>query len=66
MSCMILRRLAIPRGFSDQARNAQYPTLYLRYCALGRRQVGAREPGGNAVGVMLITRSILTNKAAAP
>ena len=67
-----------PFARRDQARNAQYPTLYLSYCALGRRQVGleerseatvlvgAGEPGGDAVGVMLITRPVLTSKAATP
>jgi hypothetical protein len=36
---------AVPRGRSDQAGNAQYPTLYLCYGALGGRQVGLEERG---------------------
>ncbi len=52
--------------FADQPRNAENPTFGLRYSAFRRRQVGiegcgeagvpvgAGEPGGDAVGVVLV------------
>ena len=58
--------------------NAQYPALHLRHRALGRRQVGlqerrkatvpvgARQPGGDAEGVVLIAGAALVGEAAAP
>ena len=63
---------------SYQAGNTQYPPLHLRHCALRRRKYGfqecgeaaipvsARQPGGNAIGVVLIARSPLLSEATAP
>ena len=68
--------VALP--YADQPRNAQNPAFGLRQCAFGWRQVwikeggeaavpvGAGEPGGDAVGVVLIRGAALAGKVAAP
>ena len=65
-------RAIYPLIGSDRAGNAQDPALQLRHLALTRRQVGfqqrgkaaipvsARQPGGNAIGVVLVARAVLT------
>ena len=62
----------------DQAGNAQYPAFNLRHNAFRRGQiglqqrpkaaipVGAGEPSGDAIGVVLVRRAALGRKAAAP
>jgi hypothetical protein len=64
--------------FSDQTRNAQYPTLNVRQRAFRWRKVGveesheaaitvgARQPGGDAICVVLIAVAAFTGEAAAP
>src|SRR5262249_10794463 len=63
---------------ADQARYPQYPALDLRHGPFGRRKVelqeareravavGAREPGGDAEGVVLVGRAPFGREAAAP
>jgi|ERR1700730_12807428 hypothetical protein len=63
---------------TDQAGNAQYPAFHLRQRAFGRRvvgvqearkfaiPVGARRPGRDAVGVMLVAGAILVCEVASP
>jgi len=68
--------VALP--FSDQPRNAENPAFGLRHGAFGRRQgwieecgdaavpVGAGEPSGDGIGVVLIRGAALAGKVAAP
>ena len=70
--------LSIRERRARHAENPQYPSLYLRYNAFPRREiglqdadevaavVGARQPGGDAEGVMLIGVAVLADKVAAP
>ena len=69
---------ASPVALWDQAGNAQNPPLHLRHLALTRRQVGfqqrykaaipvgARQPGGDAIGVVLVARAPLVGEATVP
>ena len=78
MSCMLFIASLIQIALPDQAGNAQDPTLHLRELAFGWHQVGfqecgkaaiavgARQPGGDAIGVVLIAVAAFTGEAAAP
>ncbi len=64
--------------FADQPRNAENPAFGQRHGAFGRRQVwieeggeaavpvGAGEPSGDGIGVVLIRGAPLAGEAAAP
>ena len=71
-------RIAKLPGRLAASRHSQYPSLDLRHCALRWRQggleerdettvlVGAAEPSGDTVGIMLVARALRAGEAAAP